>query len=177
MKINEVNKTLQILEVENFWPLEFCISFIESMEKIGFTSIKYERNKDRTRYNQMLRFENDEISKVIFDGLRKALKGKIYNQKFISVHESIRIYKYEKTDEFKRHIDMGIKIAHNIQSKYSILLYLNDKFTGGNTSFGKMKIKPKMGSLILFPHNLKHSGQKINSGTKYILRTDLIMLD
>ena len=35
-------------------------------------------------------------------------------------------------------------------------------------------IKPKTGMALVFHHPLRHEGKEITSGTKYVLRTDIM---
>lgn len=54
--------------------------------------------------------------------------------------------------------------------KFSAVLYLNEDYEGGEIFFPELdiKIKPKMGSLVIFPSTHIHSSLEIKSGTKYI---------
>ncbi|KAK3045137.1 hypothetical protein LTS18_014490, partial [Coniosporium uncinatum] len=73
-------------------------------------------------------------------------------------------------------------------SLFTFLIYLNDDFEGGGTTFfvpsvrsGVMNaypVKPVMGSVAVFPHGeakgaLLHEGTGVRVGTKYIIRTDV----
>lgn len=73
-------------------------------------------------------------------------------------------------------------------SLFTFLIYLNDEFEGGETTFfipsvreGVMNaypVKPLMGSVAVFPHGeaqgaLLHEGTGVTKGAKYIIRTDV----
>lgn len=73
-------------------------------------------------------------------------------------------------------------------SLYTFLIYLNDDFKGGETTFfipsvqeGVMNaypVKPIMGSVAVFPHGeaqgaLLHEGTGVVEGAKYVIRTDV----
>jgi hypothetical protein len=79
------------------------------------------------------------------------------------------------------------------QSFFTIHLYLNDKNTqenpdvpmiGGATSFMEgwnsafkegIQVEPEVGSVLVFQHeHLVHSGDPLESGIKYTLRSDLM---
>jgi predicted 2-oxoglutarate/Fe(II)-dependent dioxygenase YbiX len=55
----------------------------------------------------------------------------------------------------------------------SVLMYPNDKYTGGEITFPDydLVLKPKPGDLIMFPGNnaYKHTVQKVESGTRYTM--------
>ncbi len=54
------------------------------------------------------------------------------------------------------------------------MIYLNDEFEGGETTFQSQTIKPKKGNALVFYHGMKHSGEEIKAGVKYVLRTDVM---
>jgi hypothetical protein len=56
---------------------------------------------------------------------------------------------------------------------FSILLYLNDQFSGGEIAFVDFdfKLKPKQGMLVAFPsdHHYQHAALPVTSGTRYVV--------
>ena len=53
-------------------------------------------------------------------------------------------------------------------------MYLNDDFTGGETAVMSKVIMPKRGMALFFRHELRHEGRAVTSGTKYVMRTDVM---
>jgi len=53
---------------------------------------------------------------------------------------------------------------------------LNEDFEGGTTMLitNNQVITPKTGMLLLFDHKILHAGLPVTSGTKYVLRTDVM---
>ncbi len=115
------------------------------------------------------------------------------------INKCIRINRYSQSQEFKFHRDAQYTQSHLVKSSHSILIYLNDGFDGGETVFRFPKkqyvnpgltikqeleligsdytdivIKPRQGQMIIFDQRLLHAGQIVKSGTKYVLRTDLV---
>ena len=94
--------------------------------------------------------------------------------------EELQIVKYEKGGYFKAHYDPEVVYKSNINDRiYTIIIYLNDNFEGGETYFKELDIyvKPKKGKAVLFKslNNDKkilrksfHQGQEITSGVKYM---------
>jgi hypothetical protein len=88
--------------------------------------------------------------------------------------ENIKIKRYlpNSPDQFKPHVDVG-----NYESAkrfLAFIVYLNDNFSGGETNIltYNKEIKPKKGSLLVFPPLWTHfhQGKPITSGNpKYIL--------
>ena len=54
------------------------------------------------------------------------------------------------------------------------MIYLNDDFEGGETTFEQFTVQPKKGTALIFHHPIKHAGEQIRSGVKYALRTDVM---
>ena len=54
------------------------------------------------------------------------------------------------------------------------MIYLNDDFTGGETTFDDVSIQPKTGTALCFIHEQKHEGTPVIEGTKYVIRTDVM---
>jgi hypothetical protein len=74
-------------------------------------------------------------------------------------------------------------------SLFTFLIYLNDQFEGGETTFfmpsvreGIMNaypVKPVLGGIAMFPHGetagaLLHEGTGVRKGAKYVIRTDVL---
>jgi len=96
------------------------------------------------------------------------------NKTFTAPHQDIQ---YTRGPEF------GPKAGE--ASYITVQLYLNDKFKGGATRFlcGSVKnpsksrhydVKPKVGSVLIFDHDILHEGSEVKNGTKYSVRTDIM---
>tara|TARA_A100001388_G_scaffold27642_1_gene17837 strand:+ start:505 stop:1056 length:552 start_codon:yes stop_codon:yes gene_type:complete len=92
--------------------------------------------------------------------------------------EELRIKKYEPgtDDQFLIHTDVQ---DHESAKRYlAFLIYLNDDFKGGETTFpyNKLTIKPETGKVLVFPPTWQypHNGLPVKSGSpKYIMSTYL----
>ena len=74
----------------------------------------------------------------------------------------------------KKHKDQSYIRNDSEASYYTILIYLNDNYIGGETVFDEITINPKAGTALIFRHDLEHTGSEVRSGIKYILRTDIM---
>jgi len=85
--------------------------------------------------------------------------------------EGYGILRYSGGERYDLHYDGDTGSARSI----SVLIYLNDDYEGGEIEFPnfKTKIKPKAGTLILFPSNYAygHIAHPVTSGTKYVIVT------
>jgi len=85
--------------------------------------------------------------------------------------EPYGLLRYSSGEHYGFHYDGGTGSKRSI----SVLIYLNDNYEGGEIEFPnfKLKIKPKAGTLILFPSNYAygHIAHPVTSGTKYVIVT------
>lgn len=187
MKLDLVNQEFDVWEIKSFLDIDECNYLINFSEKVNFpisrvdsqealNKINPEKNNFVDRELKRLVIDNNDIAVIIWERLPKEISLlKSGNFTPSSVNNEIRIYKYLEDDEFKEHFDSRCTISNTEMSFYSILIYLNDEFKGGETSFKTFQVLPEIGKLVMFPHQLLHAGQKVINGTKYILRTDLIL--
>jgi Rps23 Pro-64 3,4-dihydroxylase Tpa1-like proline 4-hydroxylase len=181
---------------ENFWDLnkEDLTSFVDELSDnlSGLSFIPSQVGADRESdnpYTQQSVRTSYEMSLTRFATTNKSVKK--INDKCISfIGSAIKNYKeifnieqdivigephillrYLEGNKFNQHYDGGTQTKRCV----SALVYLNDNYEGGElefTNFG-LKIKPKAGSLILFPSNYAyaHIAHPVTSGTKYVITT------
>lgn len=100
------------------------------------------------------------------------------------LNERMRFLKYTDGQYFKPHEDGTYVTPDGTErSFYTLHLYLNEseELKGGATEFfsdrwtPEYKVEPKVGRVLIFQHRrLLHSGEDVEKGTKYTLRTDLM---
>lgn len=79
--------------------------------------------------------------------------------------------------EIVRYPDGGLFIPHLDSNKlksyraFTVILYLNDNFRGGETTFPdqNFSFRPKAGDVLIFPSHLLHGGETVSGGEKYII--------
>ena len=85
--------------------------------------------------------------------------------------EDYQLLKYSGGQHYGAHYDGGTESKRAV----SPILYLNDNYEGGEIEFVNfgIKIKPKAGSLLVFPSNYayRHIAHPVTSGTKYAIVT------
>ncbi len=91
----------------------------------------------------------------------------------VGLNPHFRFYRYENGQKFKRHIDGRQKVGV-LESRVTFMIYLNANFEGGATAFDEVSIQPETGTALLFVHELKHEGCPVESGKKYVLRSDVL---
>jgi hypothetical protein len=122
----------------------------------------------------------------------------------VGINPHLRIYKYDVGQVFPEHVDykMCRKVFRDGKefrqmTFMTLLVYLNDDFTGGQTGFWtqhdtigmkehcrflrasehkphQVVVNPKIGMALVNDQNLLHEGMAPTKGTKYVLRTDIV---
>ena len=134
--------------------------------------------------------ENNSATLLLHDALNKALLD--YRENVIKVHENFQYYpvpgawgtkswrepiqslEYVKGQEYKFHHDAHTsKDSSEYHRKITMVLYLNDGFEGGSTTFPHKSFKPPVGYCLVFPSNwcYPHTGEKVKKGKKRVVVT------
>ncbi|WP_235199492.1 2OG-Fe(II) oxygenase [Sphingomonas sp. RIT328] len=91
--------------------------------------------------------------------------------------EALTVLRYRPGQQFRLHSDI-LPQARN-QRVTTVLVYLNDDFTGGETTFPdhKLIIRPRVGDAIIFDNvdaasrgltTARHAGEPVRSGVKWL---------
>ena len=102
----------------------------------------------------------------------------------VGFNERLRLYRYDVGQQFDWHRDGSFERPNGERSHFTFMVYLNDDFEGGATSFsddgfgfgvsGMLRITPAKGMGLLFHHPIVHRGDPVTAGRKYVLRTDVM---
>jgi hypothetical protein len=86
------------------------------------------------------------------------------------VSKNYFLRKYHVGGDIGPHIDKNEKNPLNTMD-WSVLLYLNDDYLGGEIEFPDLdvKIKPTAGSALIFPCTAVHIAKKVEMGEKYYI--------
>ncbi len=119
------------------------------------------------------------ISSFLYEKLKQREDIELINEggwQHYGLNEMCKFYKYIPNQKFALHMDHPFIRKSNIdQSFQTLLVYLNDNYSGGGTSFiGMETVNPHTGMAVLFYHHLYHEGKEVLNGEKYLLRTDLM---
>jgi len=157
---------------ENAIPIQKCKQYAQMIETIQTNISEY-----RKLINN--RFHLPELSTQLHIFL---MKYKINLPPYKKIHPLFYFNRYAKNQDMYIHQDHFRKYEDNLVTKYTLVLYLNDDFEGGETVIYdtdgrtvKKIIKPKQGSILIFPIDQYHSVKKIkNNSIKYVLITELL---
>ena len=97
-----------------------------------------------------------------------------------ALNERFRFYRYDPGQKFALHFDGFFRRDNGEQSELTFMVYLNADFTGGETKFYgddrklRVTVRPQQGMALGFVHLQLHEGARVESGRKYVLRTDVM---
>ncbi|MBE8727382.1 prolyl hydroxylase family protein [Flavobacterium hungaricum] len=175
-----INEELEIYTIDNFLTVEECNKLIEKSEQIGFQEAAVsidgaQKMMKMVRDNERILYEDEEYASLLWKKLKSYVKSEVENSTAVGLNEMFRFYKYQPGQRFKMHRDGSYKRNESEFSYYTFLIYLNDKYEGGETKFASGEvISPKTGTALIFEHSQRHEGAALISGIKYVLRSDIM---
>lgn len=175
-----INEVSEIYTIENFLTTDECISLIEKSENIGYEEAKVnidgaQKVMKTVRNNERVMYEDFAYAAYLWEKLRPFVKPMIGNSSATGLNEMFRFYKYNPGQRFKMHRDGSFMRNESEFSFYTFMIYLNDEYEGGETTFASGEIiAPKTGMALIFEHSQRHEGSGLVSGTKYVLRSDIM---
>ena len=168
-----------------------CKIMIELAEKQGFQNADSYCYLYRDRRNDRIQVDDTGLSKLMWDRISGHVshltvnkRGKLWAPN--SVNSRFRVSRYigGENHYFGPHTDGGYFDPQTGEQSYlTLLVYLNskDEFDGGCTNFftaGKVyQVVPEPGLCTVFfqeEYRCLHEGEKVEKGTKYIIRTDIM---
>ncbi|MBO0757264.1 MAG: 2OG-Fe(II) oxygenase, partial [Bradyrhizobiaceae bacterium] len=145
----------------------------------GPVMMKDVRNNDRVMFDDVDRAQN--LYRRLSPHLAPRFKKKWQP---VGINERLRLYRYNVGQKFDWHLDGCFERPTGERSFFTFMVYLNEDFEGGTTSFsvgqsntstgGMLRVTPKRGMALLFHHPILHRGDPVIAGRKYVLRTDVM---
>jgi len=176
-----------VLLVHEFLSGEECAALIRRSE--GLT---YEPGTvadvviEHVRNNERVLLDDTTLASDLFHRAEPYLPPDIEGQKLVGLNERWRFYRYGPGQTFKPHRDGSYMRMKTLEeSQMTFMIYLNDGMTGGETRFFAdmeqvvrqrpyLSVQPKRGMALVFLHSIWHEGAVVQSGQKYVLRTDVM---
>jgi predicted 2-oxoglutarate/Fe(II)-dependent dioxygenase YbiX len=176
-----------VVEIEDFMPAKRCEELIAHAESIGFdeatihTSGGHVLHKD-VRNNDRVISDDTELAAELWTLARPCAPATFKKRNAVGLNERLRFYRYDSGQRFDWHQDGYFERDNGERSQFTFMVYLNDGYEGGGTSFvdpyGRLfdpfTVVPKKGAALLFYHHLDHRGDEVTAGRKYVLRTDVM---
>lgn len=173
-----IQHTPNIWTVRGFMSPEECQSMIETSEAIGYeeADISFKEGAKMVkswRDNYRAQLVSESIAEDWWNRAKLCCPSELDGCVPSGVNERFRFYRYSGGQKFKRHMDGRVELNHFEESRITLMVYLNDDYEGGETTFNDVTIKPEAGMALFFIHEEKHAGNPVTSGTKYAMRTDV----
>lgn len=169
----------RIFTINDFFTPDECDASIALAESAGF-----EEAPINTAYGPQVHKRVRNNTRVIMDDRLRAatlwdrIAGYIPKQAgkwtACGVNERFRFYRYDVGQRFNWHYDGYYQRDNGERSRLTFMVYLNDEFEGGETTIEKLDVQPEKGLALLFFHHVRHKGQPVVRGRKYVLRTDVM---
>lgn len=161
-----------------------CEAAIARAEQLGFEAAPVNAPggfamRPDIRNNDRAMFDDVELARDLFARVREALPRRLCSRRPVGVNERFRCYRYEAGQRFAPHYDGAFERNRRERSELTFMIYLNDAFAGGQTAFldFDVDVAPRQGMALLFQHQVLHEGCAIESGVKYVLRSDVMYGD
>ncbi len=159
-----------------------CAELIQRIEDLSPTiapinSMGGTKVRTDIRNNERVMFDDKELANSLFQKVKHRLPEEFRGRRIIAANERFRCYRYKPGMRFAPHADGSFERNETEKSFYTFLVYLNDDFVGGETNFftqPEVSIEPKVGLGLLFQHPLLHEGAVVQSGVKYVARSDIM---
>jgi predicted 2-oxoglutarate/Fe(II)-dependent dioxygenase YbiX len=175
----------RIYVIHDFFSPKVCDAHIERSEDLGYeeaaitTSYGPIMRKD-VRDNERLIIDSHKLAEVTFQQARPFLEPEKHGWELTGFNERMRYYRYDPGQTFRPHYDGSYRRSDDEHSLVTFMIYLNDDFEGGETKFYRdsgmlsVTVKPSRGMALVFDHDQLHEGAPVESGRKYVLRTDVM---
>ena len=198
----EVDAVPGAFQILNLLSQEECTRFRELSEGVGFIPDAAVSLPRSVRHNDSLTWiVEDKLHDMIWSRCKDFLydKKSLFNGKEpLGLNKRFRFYRYAEGDYFSYHTDgawpgSAVKSRRVVSDAYgdrfsqmTFLLFLSDDFVGGETSFlvdeknrEFVDVRTPLGGVLCFPHGTHplhclHASKEILSGSKYIIRTDVL---
>ena len=179
--------------VHGFLSASECAALVEAAQTRGFVSAGPDYPPSY-RDNDRIVVDDPTLARRLFERLMHCVSqmpglGAVVKEddwRMVGVNERLRFCRYRPGTQFRAHQD-GVHHHQRTQSRLTFMVYLNDDaFSGGETVFfegrsaamsnrdATLRLRPRKGSLIVFDHSLWHAGALVDSGQKYVMRSDLM---
>lgn len=179
-----------VLVVQNFLDASTCRSILDyAQAQPGSNSTVQNPYTEDADKNLLSRTRNSEFIDIkgiagrLLPMLGNVLTRNIAPHYGVSLEwfEYPQLLRYREGGEYTLHADSENWIAEQGQWQrgmdrdYSLLIYLNEEFSGGEIEFSNFgfSMRPRQGMLLAFPsdHRYMHAARPVIAGTRYVLVT------
>jgi len=193
----------QVLLLNNVFTPAECRTFVDFIDGQPLELTPHKKRGEADRVNYRVSMPSPEFAGRLWTVLRPHLPSFPYPASVTpqatgtrmahSLNSNMRLYKYTPSQHFNPHYDDSVRDAKTgAVSEWTLLIYLTgveDGVRGGETIFypnskakasEAMAVPLRRGMALLHRHGdecLLHEGSQVRSGTKYVLRSDIMFMN
>lgn len=175
----------RIFVIDAFLTEEECESFIARSENQGYDEATISTSAGAVvdkeiRNNRRLIADDVALARELWDRARGLIPVTLGSWRAVGLNERFRFYRYDPGQMFAPHYDGCFKRSETDLSQFTLMIYLNSGFDGGETHFYdadlqlRATVRPETGMALVFRHAQLHEGAPVVFGQKYVLRTDVM---
>ena len=170
----ETHLETRIYQIHNAVSSSVCRDYAQQGDRTGWSSTNIsELNPLFSRSQAHINID----TQALFAAIQHTAPPHLDNMDIVSLAEQqTACMRYSEGEYFGIHTDSPFVAQDGAITKLSLVLYLNDDYTGGETVFPDLalEIKPEVGKILLFPPILRHMSKPISHGAKYIIRSEVL---
>ncbi|KIM43787.1 hypothetical protein M413DRAFT_443685 [Hebeloma cylindrosporum] len=185
-----------------------CDALVRAAEGVGLIPDEPIGGSGSVLAHNLIWLADEVFIEGLYNRLVHLLPPSVCGGKVRGINRRFRLYRYKPGALYRPHIDGAWPASSSspatptspasyiydsdptVYSRLTFLIYLNDDFDGGCTTFflpseAKMGtldargVKPRKGSVCVFPHgkasgSLLHEGSGVTRGAKYVIRTEVL---
>lgn len=187
--IKQVLDPDRILVVHNFLSEAQCTALIRRSEALAYEAGTVAGVvNENIRNNERVIIDDESLASQLFHRAAPFLPAVLEDHRLVGFNERWRFYRYQPGQTFNPHRDGSyVRMNTREESRLTFMIYLNEGMVGGETKFfvdiehafqqpasPYLSVQPKTGSALIFLHSIWHEGAVVQSGQKYVLRTDVM---
>jgi prolyl 4-hydroxylase len=168
--------------VDHALPPELCADYIRRFHagQPELAPIVGERGQPvvetATRNNTRIMWDDHAEADRLLDHVRTHVPARLSGLALAGANPRLRVYRYGPGERHGPHWDTVVELPGGVRSMLTLVFYLNDGFTGGDTDFIELdkRVSPQLGRALLFQHRVTHRASEVHAGEKFVLRTDVL---
>jgi hypothetical protein len=140
-----------------------CAALVARIEALGPTVAPVSRAEGAvvdlgTRSNARVIFDDVELAARLLARVRARVPEELMGMRVTGANERFRGYRYHPGQRFAPHYDGSFIRTETERSLYTLMVYLNEGFSGGETALLDLEetVVPRTGTALLFQHPILH---------------------
>jgi predicted 2-oxoglutarate/Fe(II)-dependent dioxygenase YbiX len=128
------------------------------------------------RSNTRVMWDDADEAGSLLARVASSVPAKLSGRSLVGANPRLRLYRYAPGQRHGAHWDTVVELDDGVRSMLTLVFYLNDDFTGGETDFPELrkKVVPRRGRALIFQHRVLHEATPVTTGEKLVLRTDVL---